>query len=148
MHLQRHRYDSGAGEAWAPDTLLSIRRRCRQNLKPATRTATNAGMSDIEEAVRAILKACAELSAAQAALDRTPDTTTAPRDHAVTKVIEAFNRFAAGARRQRSRLRSRSLSAHNPAKQADDAEAMTLASEQMWEDKPPHYPVTELPMPR
>ena len=86
-----------AGEAWAPDTLLSIRRRCRQNLKPATRTATNAGMSDIEEAVRAILKACAELSAAQAALDRTPDTTTAPRDHAVTKVIEAFNRFAAGA---------------------------------------------------
>ena len=39
--------------------------RCRQNLKPATRTATNAGMSDIEEAVRAILKARAELSAAQ-----------------------------------------------------------------------------------
>ena len=86
-----------AGEAWAPDTLLIIRRRRRQNLKPATRTATNAGMSDIEEAVRAILKACAELSAAQAALDRTPDATTAPRDYAVTKVIEAFNRFAAGA---------------------------------------------------
>ena len=37
--------------------------------------------SDIEEAVRAILKACA----------------TAPRDFAATKVIEAFNRFAVGA---------------------------------------------------
>ena len=55
-----NRYDGGASH-----TLLSITRRCRQNLKPATRTATNAGMSDIEEAVRAILKACAELSAAQ-----------------------------------------------------------------------------------
>ena len=93
-----------AGEAWAPDTLLSIRRRCRQNLKPATRTATNAGMSDIEEAVRAILKACAELSAAQAALDQKPDATTAPRDYAVTKVIEAFNRFAAGAQAARKPL--------------------------------------------
>jgi hypothetical protein len=53
--------------------------------------------SDIEEAVRAILKASAELSAAQAALDRDHELTTAPRDFAVTKVIEAFNRFAAGA---------------------------------------------------
>ena len=75
-------------------------------------------MSDIEETVRAILKACAELSAAQAALDRTPDATTAPRDYAVTKVIEAFNRFAAGAQAAKNRLRSRSLSAHNPVKQA------------------------------
>ena len=91
-----NRYDGGASH-----TLLSITRRCRQNLKPATRTATNAGMSDIEEAVRAILKACAELSAAQAALDHKPDATTAPRDYAVTKVIEAFNRFAAGAQAAR-----------------------------------------------
>jgi len=42
-------------------------------------------MSDIEEAVRAILKACAELSAAQAALDHTPDATTAPRDYAAPR---------------------------------------------------------------
>jgi hypothetical protein len=77
---------AGPGAAVAPHTLLSITRGCRQNLKPATRTATNAGMSDIEEAVRAILKACAELSAAQAALDHKTDATTAPRDYAVTKV--------------------------------------------------------------
>ena len=94
-----NRYDGGASH-----TLLSITRRCRQNLKPATRTATNAGMSDIEEAVRAILKACAELSAAQAALDHKPDATTAPRDYAVTKVNEAFNRFAAGAQAARKPL--------------------------------------------
>jgi hypothetical protein len=62
-----NRYDGGASH-----TLLSLTQRCRQNLKPATRTATNAGMSDIEEAVRAILNACAELSAAQAALNRMP----------------------------------------------------------------------------
>jgi len=86
------------------DTLLSITQRRRQNLKPATRTATNAGMSDIEEAVRAILKACAELSAAQAALDHKPDATTAPRDYAVTKVIEAFYRSAAGAQAARKPL--------------------------------------------
>ena len=61
-------------------------------------------MSDIEEAVRAILKACAELSAAHAALDHKPDATTAPRDYAVTKVIEAFNRFAAGAQAARKPL--------------------------------------------
>ena len=94
-----NRYDGGASH-----TLLSITRRCRQNLKPATRTATNAGMSDIEEAVRAILKACAELSAAQAALDHKPDATTAPRDYAVTKVIEAFYRSAAGAQAARKPL--------------------------------------------
>ena len=98
-HRRSNRYDGGASH-----TLLSITRRCRQSLKRATRTATNAGMSDIEEAVRAILKACAELSAAQAALDHKPDATTAPRDYAVTKVIEAFNRFAAGAQAARKPL--------------------------------------------
>ncbi len=61
-------------------------------------------MSDIEEAVRAILKACAELSAAQAALGHKPVATKAPRDYAVTKVIEAFNRSAAGAQAARKQL--------------------------------------------
>ncbi len=37
------------------------------------------------------------MSAAQATLDRDHELTTVPRDHAVTKVIEEFNRFAAGA---------------------------------------------------
>ena len=55
-------------------------------------------MSDIEEADRAILRACAELSAAQAAHGRDHELTTTPRDHAMTKVIEAFNRFAASAK--------------------------------------------------
>jgi len=36
------------------------------------------------------------LSAAQAALDRDPELTTAPRDRAMTKVIEAFRRFETG----------------------------------------------------
>ncbi len=68
---QSNRYDGGASH-----TLLSITGAAGK-MWPAARTATNAGMSDIEEAVRAILKACAELSAAQAALDHTPDATTA-----------------------------------------------------------------------
>ena len=53
---------------------------------------------DIEEAVKAILKASAELSAAQAALDATPDLTTAPRDFAARKVCDAFRAFESGAK--------------------------------------------------
>ena len=54
--------------------------------------------SDIEQAVMAILKASAELSAAQAALDTTPDLTTAPRDFAARKVVDAFRAFESGAK--------------------------------------------------
>ena len=54
--------------------------------------------SDIEEAVKAILKASADLSAAQAALDVTPDLTTAPRDFAARKVCDAFRAFEGGAK--------------------------------------------------
>ncbi len=54
--------------------------------------------SDLQHAVMALLKAAGELSDAQAALDATPDLTTAPRDFAVRKVCEAFARFAAGAK--------------------------------------------------
>ena len=61
--------------------------------------------TDLQESVRAILKACAELSAAQAAIDRDHELTIVPRDHAVTKVIEAFNRFAAGAQAAKKPLR-------------------------------------------
>ncbi len=53
---------------------------------------------DLQHAVMAILKTASELSAAQAALDATPDLTTAPRDFAARKVCEAFDRFAAGAK--------------------------------------------------
>jgi hypothetical protein len=53
--------------------------------------------AELSESVYALLKAAGELSAAQAALGRDHELTTAPRDHAMTKVIEAFNRFAAGA---------------------------------------------------
>jgi hypothetical protein len=56
------------------------------------------GNSDIEEAVRAPLKAAGELSAAQAALDVTPDLTTAPRDHALQKAVTAFREFEAAAK--------------------------------------------------
>ena len=52
---------------------------------------------ELSESVYALLRAAGELSAAQAALDRDHELTAAPRDFAVTKVIEAFNRFAAGA---------------------------------------------------
>ena len=54
--------------------------------------------AELSESVYALLRATSELSAAQAALDRDPELTTAPRDHAMTKVIEAFNRFAASAK--------------------------------------------------
>jgi hypothetical protein len=59
--------------------------------------AMGSNSDDLQHAMMAILKASAELSTAQAALDATPDLTTAPRDHAARKVVEAFNRFAAGA---------------------------------------------------
>ncbi len=56
-------------------------------------------MSNAErsESVYALLRAARELSDAQAALDRDHELTAVPRDFAVTKVIEAFNRFATGA---------------------------------------------------
>jgi hypothetical protein len=50
--------------------------------------------AELSDSVYALLRAASELSAA---LDRDHELTAAPRDFAVTKVIEAFNRFAAGA---------------------------------------------------
>jgi hypothetical protein len=60
--------------------------------------------TDLQEAVRAILKALAELSAAQAALDHDPEQATAPRDHAARKAIDAFRRFEAGAKGSKTPL--------------------------------------------
>jgi len=54
--------------------------------------------AELSESVYALLKAAGELSAAQAAHGRDHELTTTPRDHAMTKVIEAFNRFAASAK--------------------------------------------------
>ena len=61
--------------------------------------------AELSEAVRAILKALAELSAAQAALDRDPEQATAPRDYAARKAIDAFRRFEAGAKASKAPLR-------------------------------------------
>ena len=52
----------------------------------------------LSEAVRSILRALAELSAAQAELDSNPDQCTAPRDHYARKAIAAFRLFEAGAK--------------------------------------------------
>jgi hypothetical protein len=54
--------------------------------------------TELSEAVRSILRALAELSAAQAALDSTPDQSTAPRDHYARKAVAAFRLFEAGAK--------------------------------------------------
>ena len=54
--------------------------------------------TDLQEAVRAILKALAELSAAQATLDQNPEQTTAPRDHYARKAVAAFRQFEAAAK--------------------------------------------------
>ena len=61
--------------------------------------------NDIEEAVLAILKAAGELSAAQFALDRTPDATTVPRDFAARKVVDAFRTWEASAKAIKSPVR-------------------------------------------
>ena len=53
--------------------------------------------AELSESVYALLRAARELSDAQAALDRDHELTTAPRDFAMTKVIEAFGAFAIGA---------------------------------------------------
>ena len=53
--------------------------------------------SDLSETVHSLLRASAELSREQAALDQDRERDPAPRDFAVGKVVEAFNRFAAGA---------------------------------------------------
>lgn len=45
-----------------------------------------------------LLRACAELSAAQAALDQQPDRATQPRDYAMAKVIAVFREFEADAK--------------------------------------------------
>ena len=54
--------------------------------------------TDLQEAVRAILKALAELSAAQSTLDQNPEQTTAPRDHYARKSVAAFRQFEAAAK--------------------------------------------------
>ena len=64
--------------------------------RPRRRAPGGATLS-LSARVYALLRAASELSAAQAALDRDHELTAAPRDFAVTNVIEAFNRFAVGA---------------------------------------------------
>jgi hypothetical protein len=54
-------------------------------------------VNDLADSVHVILRASAELSREQAALDQDRERDPAPRDFAVGKVVEAFNRFAAGA---------------------------------------------------
>ena len=60
--------------------------------------------AELSEAVRSILQELAELSAAQAALDQSPEQTTAPRDYYARKAVEAFRRFEAGAKGIKSPL--------------------------------------------
>ena len=54
--------------------------------------------TELSEAVRTILKALAELSSAQAALDLDPERDHAPRDYAMQKAIAAFRQFETGAK--------------------------------------------------
>ena len=61
--------------------------------------------AEISEAVQALLRAAAELSAAQAACDKDRERDPAPRDYAARKVVEAFDRFATGARAATKPLR-------------------------------------------
>ena len=61
--------------------------------------------ADLSEAVRAILKALAELSSAQAALDLDPERDHVPRDHAMHKAVAAFRAFEAGAKAIKTPLR-------------------------------------------
>ncbi len=56
-------------------------------------------MTDLSDTVHAILRAVAELSREQAALDQDRERTTAPRDHALQKTVTAFREFEAGAKR-------------------------------------------------
>ena len=49
--------------------------------------------ADLSEAVRAILKALAELSSTQAALDLDPERDHLTRDHAIHKAVAAFRTF-------------------------------------------------------
>jgi hypothetical protein len=54
--------------------------------------------AELSESVYALLPAAGELSAAQAALDRDHELTTAPRDFAARKVCDAFRAFESGAK--------------------------------------------------
>ena len=60
--------------------------------------------AELSEAVRSILRALAELSAAQAALDQNPEQATAPRDHYARKAVAAFRQFEAAAKSSKSPL--------------------------------------------
>jgi hypothetical protein len=60
--------------------------------------------AELLEAVRSILRALAELSAAQAALDQDPEQATAPRDHYARKAVAAFRQFEAAAKSSKSPL--------------------------------------------
>jgi len=61
--------------------------------------------ADLSEAVRAILKALAELSGTQAALDLDSERDHAPRDYAMHKAVAAFRAFEAGAKAVKTPLR-------------------------------------------
>jgi len=61
--------------------------------------------ADLQQSILSILKAAGELSAAQFALDRMPDGTTAPRDYAARKVVDAFRAWEASAKAIKSPVR-------------------------------------------
>jgi hypothetical protein len=65
----------------------------------------NTQAADLSEAVRAILKALAELSSAQAALDLDAERDQVPRDHAMHKAVSAFRAFEAGAKAVKTPVR-------------------------------------------
>jgi hypothetical protein len=62
------------------------------------RTEAEGPMMATDETLYALLRACAELSSAQALVDQQPDRTTAPRDYAMGKVVGAFRAFEGAAK--------------------------------------------------
>lgn len=60
--------------------------------------------AEISDAIYAVLRTAAELSAAQARLAATPDLAPAERDHAADRVVQAFRRFEVAVKATRKPL--------------------------------------------
>jgi hypothetical protein len=54
--------------------------------------------AELADATHALLRACGELYAAQTVLNCDREATPVPRDYALHKTVEAFERFATAAR--------------------------------------------------
>ncbi len=87
------------------ESRMEVQPRIRRPVGRGRENKAGVMSNDIEEAVLAILKAAGELSAAQFALDRTPDATTAPRDFAARKVADAFRTWETSAKAIKSPVR-------------------------------------------